>query len=172
MGVGAVLLMGQLDDIRDVLQQWIEGRDFIRDGGWTLIDDHPGAPKPEKPYIVLNFLISGSQVGQDEVVYEGDGIFKLRGVRKATCSLLALGLGSEQMLCDLRDSLQLVSVRGLFYENGLAVSSEGSVQDLTKRLVADNEERAVLDLGIGYRSSIEEDVGWFDTVETPTGTLN
>lgn len=141
--------------------------------GVTLIWEDQSAPRPEKPYVSMNFLSPSQRIGFDESRVSGAN-FSLVGQRRFVVSINAFGenrMENEDAL-DAADLLEPV-VQGMYREDtlaalcelGLASVNEGEIRDLTALLESRYESRAQVDLTFHRTVSQSEEITPIEKVE-------
>lgn len=157
-------------ELEDVLFEVVEPH---LPAGVHLIWEDQSAPRPEKPYVSLNFLLPSQRIGHDELRGEGDQFF-LVGQRRFVLSVNAFG-ESRQENEDALDAADLLEpvVQGLYSEEtlsqllaaGIASVDEGQVRDLTALLESRYESRAQVDLTFHRTVSKSETLPIIEKVE-------
>ncbi len=148
---------------------------------FTLIEGTAGVPvvfawengpRPPKPYIAM--LVNTAARGH---VHRGTvsnaGVQTVAQHRDARVDLQCYGAGSYDVLDTLAQRLHMLDALDLADVLDLAVFDVGSTQNVPMMRDAMNwEPRAILDLGIRYTSTLDDQVGAIETVEaegTTTG---
>ena len=142
-------------DIKLGLKRWMHG-----ELKFTVIFGDKAAPRPrKKPYAVL---ILGTEVslGDEQRGLDSSDLMEVYTQKQLEVSLEILGTGALEKMSDLQDSLGKQNVLDTLYNDyGLSVVSVGDIQNLTIPLETDFEERAQMDIEVGYASKITDDVG-------------
>jgi hypothetical protein len=156
----------------DAIRQWVADQT-----GLTTIWMHPNAPRPVRPYCTLQ-ITDVALVG--EPVYRKVGANGERQVwldREATVSVqvyestdTADPRAALERAEDLRDSLELVTVRQDLADAGWAVRGYELLSDVPQLLDSQWEPRAVFDVRFGTTKELIEDVGLIESIEI-TGSV-
>lgn len=131
----------------------------------TAIVGWPGAPRPTTfPYV--EFLLSAvTTIGHDEhLEIDASGYQEIRGDRLLHFSVNAFGAGALDMIRALSNSIWMQSVAAVLLAGGLAPQPPGPINDLTKFLESQAEERAHVDMTFGIKDCYLDLVGWIEHV--------
>jgi Tol biopolymer transport system component len=128
-------------------------------------------PKPEKPYIEINFL-DYLRKGAFDLVrpnYE-DGTVEIFGIRQLPISIHSWGDGSIRKLYDVADSFHHQDVFQTFHDKNISFADRGNG---VKTLTAPNDnkyvEHGLLEIKLEVSTqSIVLDVGYFDSIHVST----
>jgi len=123
----------------------------------SVIAASQGALRPAMPYLVVEVVTPGVQVGTDELLRDLGGTYGsmrewVRGHRRATVQVSGYGTDAPELLEQVRLSLESESVRGpveALYSISLA--RVVTAQDLTALRQTDFEVAAMMDLEVTYR---------------------
>jgi len=136
--------------------------------GMTVIYAEHDGPKPSrKPYVVLR-LDGEIRLGMydEEGSPDVNGLITMKGQRQRIVGLQMIGTGSLNSIGDLQSAFNKRSVLdALIITHKLTIISVGNVQNITGLLETDFEERASLELTIGYAVETADDVGLIEHVE-------
>ena len=157
----------------DAIRQWVADK-----SGLTAIWLHPNAPRPAKPYAGLQVL-SVQRVGR---AYYGpvnaEGVSAVAFDREAVVSINIYEStetpdprSALERASDLRDTLELRSVRDTLASNGWSLRAVELLTDAPELLDTTWEPRAVFDVRFGTRKSLLDDLGIIETAEI-TGTVS
>lgn len=125
------------------------------------------APRPQKPYGLIRLGVEQRVGLRDEMRgLDRFGVTEYVGHRMMTVTLDMFGDGAFEQMGQARGSLakQLVLDR-FFYTYGIAIIDDGNITNLTNYLEVISEERARMEVRIGYSMTTKEDLGWIETVE-------
>ncbi len=140
-------------------------------GGLTPIFARQNSPRPQKPYATIQ-LQSLSMMGQDELrSIDDSGIATIGGQRKMTIDLNIYGPDALGLMHQAQSSLSKQSVLDAFYESEIAIWNVGDAKDLTALLETNWEERAQMDVFIGFANNINDDLGIIEKVDL-SGQIN
>ena len=143
--------------------------------GWDCIWAYENGTMPPK-FIMLN-IISTSGFGDDRKKRSFDEENKLlknviSGIKESTLSLNAYGVGANEVLSTLWQSLNKESILDRCFFNGVSVIDASSVQDLTDLLDdLTYEERAQIDLTVSFTQETPDDINIIETINI-NGTLS
>lgn len=149
----------------DVLREWAEDQ-----SGLTTVWAHQNAPRPSLPFVTLD-IINVSRVGQaTHTKSDADGNRDVIHDREATVSAQVYSNARDprdalERAADLRESLDLATVRQRLIEGGWAVRGYElltSVPDTEDTLW---ESRAVVDIRFGTTKQQLEDAGLIEKIE-------
>ncbi len=133
--------------------------------GWLTIWADQDAPQPQKPFIVLRVI---SRHGPDYAEYMEVGEDGLQQVREhvyATVEVQGFGEASFTKLEELRLKLKWYTTKDACYLANIAICERSVVTDVSALMSpADWEERAMLEVGVGYRYDSLDDVSLIETV--------
>jgi len=148
-------------DLEDAVMAWITA---VFPSGRAIIA-WPNAPRPELPYLSMRFSAI-TDIGQDDVgpvdIDSGERIYY--GDRLITVSINAYGTGAMDLIRALRNSLRKDAIQLALVANGLCSQLPGPVNDLTKFLDSESEERVHCDITFGVKDLDTEDVGVIEHV--------
>ncbi len=158
--------------LEDALIAWVRlvlpaGREVI---GW------PTAPRPLLPYASIR-IADIAPIGQDDrgAVDLGTGLQVIYGDRLVTVSVQAFGPGALDIVRALANSIWKRSVSAVLLASGLCPQQPGPINDLTKFLETESEERAHVDMNFGIKDLDTDNVGVIEhvvgdgTIRTETG---
>jgi len=131
----------------------------------------PGKPRPvERPYFTVR-IASVLPFGIDESLeLSAVGVQRFKGTRIATVDLGAYGSGSLDALELARQGAYKETCRDLLTDQCISIFPPGQVNDLTKMLETDPEERGNLEVRFAFAEEYYDDVGLIEHV-TGTGKL-
>jgi len=123
------------------------------------------APAPTSAYLGLNFT--------SLAVSEGDGFERLQSGsvrtlvqrRQATLNIQAFGDGAVDRLWAIKDSIYLESSLEAIRAANLSIIRDENVNDISLLLDTQIQERASMDLIIGYTKSASDGTNWIEIVE-------
>lgn len=126
--------------------------------------ERQNAPRPAVPYITGR--ISGiTAIGHDYVSGATADVVTITGNREPLLMLQAFGEGAEQMLSDLRASLEKPTVQTYLRSGGLAfVEDNGGVQNISALMDTQDEARASLDIRFRTHDQITDKPGQIENV--------
>lgn len=152
-----------LDNIKLGIKKWIQGELKL-----TVMFAEQSGPRPSKlPYVTIRLDSPTALGGADEQgELDDDGNVEVRGHRTLTVALDTYGPGALSIMETLQQSLGKVSVLDILSEEyGLAVIDTMPIQNLTALLETEFEERAHMDLIVGYAKAMTDHVGIIEHVE-------
>ena len=155
--------MSTYEDIKLGLKEWINNEIFV-----TVVFSENSDVRPSRlPYATIRFDTQNSYGIRDEQKQVNDeGIVEIRGHRSLTVDINMYGSGSIQKMEDLKSSLSKETVlSNLNDKYGIAILDKGAIQNLSTLMETKYEERAQMDVLIGYATSIEDEVGIIERVE-------
>jgi hypothetical protein len=115
-------------------------------------------PRPALPYLTVEVVTPGVQVGEDELFYDlggAGGTMRewVRGQRRATVQVSGYGTDAPELLEQVRLSLGSPVTRAPAETTyGISLAGVVSQQDLTALRETDYEIAALLELAIHYRT--------------------
>ncbi|HEX5035134.1 MAG TPA: hypothetical protein VFW62_11705, partial [bacterium] len=132
----------------------------------AIFADQP-FPRPAKPYGTIRLGVEQRLGSMDEGRgFDDTDLAETAGQRVMTVTLNVYGPGAVEQMAKARASLSKQTVRSRFFdEYGIAILNDGNISNLTDFLETIAEERAMMEVGIGYGTSAKDDIGWIDTVE-------
>lgn len=135
--------------------------------GITVIYADQNAPRPDKPYATIRIISENKLGGNDEgATVDDDGIQSFCGQREAAVSLNIYGEDAFDSMKLALNSLSKPSIlEDFFYNDDIAILNKGDILNLTDVLETEFEERAQMDLLVGYAEEYTDDVGYIETVE-------
>lgn len=139
----------------------------ILPGSTTVIWANENGPRPELPYLLLNFATKSVKVGSRDELRNipATDTYRLYGHRHAMLSVNAYGKDALQMAEDLKNKLQLASVLDALRAQSISVLDESDTRDLSVLVDTKIEKRAQFDLTLGYTVSIDETITPIEKVE-------
>ena len=167
----------KFETVRDALYDW--AHDVINDNDIPIIFMRPNERRPsnfEDPQvtpemITLNFTGPLNKIGSDSLQFNSGTTYDIVGQRTANISVMSYGPNAEQLMISLQNSLEKPTVLAGLRANGIAIWNEPNILDLSAELDAGFENRAGMDLLLGIGSSIVDDVGIIESIES-TGSFN
>lgn len=156
----------------DALRQWVASQT-----GLTTIWLNPNAPRPERPYCALQ-IINVSRIGQPHRTGpNAEGVSTITADREATVSIQVFKSVTNgdprsalEAASDLRDTLELITVRNTLAQAGWAVRAFELLTDSPQLLDTQFEPRAIFDVRFGTTKQLLEDVGLIESIEV-TGAV-
>lgn len=150
-----------LIEIKDFIRNWIQD-----ELGIIAIEARQGAPRPPLPYATYLFINPSLKVnGQDEIVPNEDDTWTQMGMRSSLVSLNILGQDANNLMSDLRDSLDRPDIIDLFVANEISQYSLTGPNDLTELEDTKYVERSQMDVNIYYAINKETGVVPIESVE-------
>lgn len=145
-------------------------------GGEAIIFADVNAPQPSKPFWTLRVGTESTYGLPEMSAPDNTGLVTITETKTATVTLQRFsdvrGSSVEKMQ-DLKLSLRKPSVRNALASADLVVWDTGTVQNITALLDGTNqqiEDRASLDLFVGYKASVTDNVGLIETVSVTAET--
>ena len=138
--------------------------------GETVILADQNAPRPVLPYWTIR-VGTVRRLGTEHYSQGVDAQAQqtVAGVREATVQVQRYGADSVQKVNDLRDVLQLTTVREAWQLKKLACFNAGDVLNVPFKLDnAQLEPRASVDLFVRFGASLKDSVGVIATVDVNT----
>lgn len=140
-----------------------------------IIPANDNGEKPAKPFITLRVDTANPQPIHKGRV-DDDGIRLLSSHRGASIRLQVYGVGSWEIAERLALSLSKESIQALAEELNLSINERVRIQDVPALMDnATYESRAILDIDASYTASVDDDVGFIETVhgeiDTEPGTV-
>lgn len=121
---------------------------FKKQSDITVIWADQASPRPARPYGSLKVISGPVKLGGQDNLRQDPvtGALLLNGPRQITVSMNVYGEEAMDILSTVRDSLDDPSVIDELDAQGLSVSEDGSVQNLTEALETHFETRAQMDV--------------------------
>lgn len=146
---------------------------LVAETGLKVIMANEKGPRPNRPYVSLNFLNASAELGgstqtiRETVNEDGDPITLVNtaAMRKAVASINVFGDNAIDTLSKVRDSLDRPDVTQKFEAAEIAHLDNGPVNDLTALQETIYEERGQMDLTVSFAVESEVDVGTIESVE-------
>lgn len=139
-------------------------------GGETVILANPNAPQPSKPFWMVRLQSTGAYGMAEHTAPNATGTAKVIQTKRLTVNVQRFSdvRGSSlEKLQDFKLNLEKTSVRNTFAAQKIVAYDSADVQDVTALLDnAKYEDRASIDVFIGYRASTTDNVGLIETVKT------
>lgn len=130
--------------------------------------DKQNAPKPANPYISLNLSPERDLGNEVRRRNDGYGTLDILGRREATLSVNAFGRGAIDICNSLWLALRRPTIVDRCMGMRIAFIRAEAPQDLTELIDGRSwEERANLDLIVGYSIATTDDPGYITTVDVP-----
>lgn len=143
--------------LKDNLFDWVDSVTSYGDSKIIWLDQN--VPRPEKPYIGMR-ITPFVQVGQDYVGHpDNAGDANINGNREFTLMIQHYGVGSVQVLENLRSSLQKPTIQESLREDGIVFVDRLDISDISELFDNEYEERATMDLLFRIAQSITDNVG-------------
>jgi len=149
------------DEIEDALFEILQP---LLPEGVKLIWSDPSAPRPPKPYVMMDFLVYGRRVGKDELRQSSSG-WDRKGLREFVLSVNAYGQDAHEILDELLTGMSLESTVAALSEANFSSVNESEIRDLTLLIEQRYETRAQIDLTFYRTVTKPEELDWFDKVE-------
>lgn len=150
------------NDIFSAFYDWI-----TTNTGLTCIASRQDAPRPELPFISLLVVNAGARVGsQDAIEYnEDEDKHYQAGLRTTNISINMFGGDANEVLSNLRDTLDSPNGIDFFKQKGLSHIDENGPNDLTEIENTSYPERSQLGLTFMYAINKELDI---ESIESAT----
>ena len=150
-------------EVEDAVYAWVSS---IIDSNTVIFFNEDG-PRPTLPYITIN-LFAFTKVGYayHQFPIPDTGIKKIKYDEPFTVSLQGYGKNSQNLLQELKDSLQKDVVINALDSNGLAVLDENfPVNDISGLIDSTIEKRYSYDILMGFAQELSEEVGYIEDVD-------
>lgn len=137
--------------------------------GRRIVWSYEGRVRPQVPFILLREYGDQKAAGRSVSRTDKPGVLSVRAPYECTLTVQYFGSGAEEpvdVLSDIVHWLECPSVVDRFFAAGMAVYDVGNVNDIST--VLDSlayEKRAAVDLSIRYDRTIEDDVGYIESVD-------
>ena len=156
----------------DALRQWVADQT-----GLTTIWMNPNAPRPPRPYCAIQ-IINVARIGEPyRTGPDVNGFSTITADREAVVSIQVFESASNpdprsalETATDLRDTLELITVRAKLADAGWAVRAFELLTDAPQLLETQFEPRAIFDVRFGTTKELLEDVGLIESIEV-TGAV-
>lgn len=127
-------------------------------GNGNVIPGNIGGPRPTLPYVTVLLRQSADKIDAEPITYiEDDAPYeKMRTYNSYTMSVQAFGPGCVDILEKVRKGWSSMTRIAENEENNIQIQSVGGVQDLSAYLQTGFEDRALLEIVVGYA---DESVG-------------
>lgn len=139
-------------------------------GGETVILANQNAPQPSKPFWMIRLQSTGAYGMAEHGAPNATGVAKVIQTKRLTVNVQRFSdvRGSSlEKLQDFKLNLEKTSVRDAFAAQKIVAYDTADVQDVTALLDnAKYEDRASIDMFIGYRASTTDNVGLIETIKT------
>lgn len=170
------------EDLQQAILDWLQPASGLPREKIIFLDQR--GDRPDKPYAAIK-LISGPKVfGHDDQRAPDPGMtddFLISGQRQYLCSVNVYsslnpddkytGPGANQIMSDVRDSLEKITVYTALNNAGLGMTNRPAVQNLTQLLEDQWEERAQMDVEFCIASNIGDSPGTITKVKV-SGTVS
>lgn len=151
----------------DAIRQWVADQTDL-----TAIWLNPNAPRPGRPYATLQ-VTNSARVGRPWTgPVDAEGMAQVTFDRDVTISVQIYGSSASHdprqafgIAEDLRDSLELTSVRAGLADDGWSFRGVELLTDAPQLLDTTWEPRAVFDVRFGTSKQLLDDLGLIETVD-------
>lgn len=125
--------------------------------------------RPDENYISLK-IMTISKIGQkDELSTDINGDRKIKYDEDFTLNIEGYGIGVNDNIQELKDSLQKETVIQALVQAGIAVRNDSDITDISELLDETIEKRYLYEVMMGFSHEIDENVGVIENVEwTPS----
>ena len=123
------------------------------------------APAPTSAYLALNFTVLAVSEGDGFERIQSGSVRTLIQRRQATLNIQAFGDGAVDRLWSIKDSIYLESSLEVIKDSNLSIIRDENVADLSLLLDTQIQERASMDLIIGYTKTVADGTNWIEVVE-------
>lgn len=149
-------------EVKTAMQELVEN--FF---GFPVIFARQNAARPPKPYATIDFTPSIRLGLADEVRQSGtDGEVEYVGQRTIMMEVNIFAANSMDNAQDLQLALNSHAIHEpLSSVHNISILSEGNVLDIDALLDDQYEERALLEVKLGYRATLESNNGLIEKVE-------
>ncbi len=133
----------------------------------SVIFADDNGPRPSLPYITIN-VTTTVKVGQanKEFPIPDTGIQKIRYNEDVSLSLNGYGVGANDQLQLLKDSLQKESVRDTLRVDGLVIRDDSTgITDISTLIDETIEKRWLFEIFMGFGQEITEDTSYIEDVD-------
>jgi len=148
--------------LEDAIYSWVKARVSVKT---NIIFEKENAPRPPNPLVSINLITGPIKYGHDEIIRIDDTSYKSDGHRKITASIKSYGVDYLQVMTDLQASLNLLSVRDIFRSKNISFLHADDIKDISAKIETGFENRAVLDVFFGLRTSLVEEVEYIESAE-------
>lgn len=134
-----------------------------------VVWSYEGRVRPPVPFILLREYGDRQAAGRSVSRTDRPGVLEVRAPYECTLTVQYFGSGAEEpvdALSDLVHWFECPSVVDRLFATGVSVYDVGNVNDIST--VLDSlayEKRAAVDLSIRYDRTIEDDVGYIESVD-------
>lgn len=152
-------------DKEDAVYDWVYSQLNKYIDADRVIWEDENIDRPLAPYIALSIVAGPVKLGgQAELRHESDTKFSVNAMKRVTVEVKCIGRPDQNYLEILQDSLGKETVLSAFRAKGMAVVSEGDIVSIPERMESGFEDRASMDIGFYYASSVEDDLGKIEHV--------
>ena len=157
--------MSIADEIHDTLHEWIRLATELEPQQIIPVRQSDEEPEPRGLYFAINVRPAVDRLGMmDDKTYT-EGQYVITGHKTRLVSLQARGPGALDAM-ELVEAVQdAPSIRRLFKDDVLALIETRTIRDLSAKKGARTEERAQMDVIVGYGQTITDDVPTVQGVE-------
>jgi len=155
----------------DTLRNWVEDQT-----GLKTIWMNPNAPRLPRPYCALQ-IINVARIGEPyRTGPNAEGFTTITADREAVISIHVFESANSdprsalETATNLRDTLELVTVRAMLADVGWVVRGFELLTDAPQLRETQWEPRAIFDIRFGTTKQLMEDVGLIESIEV-TGTV-
>lgn len=133
--------------------------------GVLVIFADENAPRPSKTYLTIK-VVEKHSVGQPHYTNTNSaGVQQLSWDEDVSVSVQSFGSNAYDILDALSADFKRESILELLQSSDIVVRSIDTVRNLTELLDSVFEQRASVDLVFGIAQSINDTVGWIESVE-------
>lgn len=157
-----IRIMATVPAIREAFQKWLSDELKI-----PVIFSDQTAPRPQKPYATIRIGTENSLGLRDELrsVDKLGKAFYI-GQRAMAVTLNLFGSNALELMEKAQSSLSKQKVLDRFYQDyGITILDDSKITNLTNFLETISEERAQMEVEIGYNIEFEEDLGYIEFIE-------
>lgn len=151
----------------DALRQWVADRT-----GLVTIWANPNSPRPARPYCTVQVINVARLGNAHRTGPDATGMSTVTADREATVSVQVFADASNNdpraaldIASDLRDSLDLVTVRQPLADAGWAVRGFELLTDAPQLRETQWEPRAMFDVRFGTSQQMLDDLGLIESIE-------
>lgn len=123
------------------------------------------APQPTSAYLALNFSTLGVSEGAGFERLVSGSSRTLVQRRQATLNIQAFGEAAVERLWSIKDAIYTEASLGAIVAANLSIIRDEDVQDISLLLDTQIQERASMDVILGYTKSVTDGTNWIESVE-------
>lgn len=151
------------EEVKTLIYNWLRESSELQPN--FIIQSFQSAPKPSSDFIMYDPCVTYTEKGMFEKSFTENGLVQTSQDVEITVQIDSFGKNALTIMRKVLKSLNKDSVIDDFLQNGVAIKTDGIIQNLTSLQGIEYIDRRQLDVTVNYTETFTEDLGYFDSIE-------